>query len=685
MVALLLMITCFASLALCGVPDYGQGSVIQATAIGLTADDIPGFDGQVLTSTVNNSLSGATQATAIPTTIIQSGSQNFTSTIDIPVSTAASLTTITQSDGQVFTTTNSVLISSTEFPETSPTVVLSTSTDSNGGVATASSTLLSTQISGPSTTTLPSATPTDLQVTIRPDLTASGDASAIIIGSTTMTPGGLAFTTDVCTVSLGSSGILNVCGSTTSLAIQAKVPSGPSTSTTSSGNTLSASDITSTMTTVPSGVSTEIIQPPDITTNSWITTSRDDSSTISGTFRQFQTLSPTGPWSFPSLPKFSLPCIKIFGSVVAGDCPNPQTNENNDDDSGDNDDDDDGDISSTTSSSSTEICTQSTTVTDCKVGCSVSSTSTGGSVSSTTICYTTSCTQNAGCNLAGTTSSTIPTPSSALACAITGSPSSATVRPETDISEETESDLIDVPPSISSDPPTTSSLPSTSELTTFSTLPSLPVWTSLPALSTGVGSSSGSICASTTTFSQCAGSGGQQACVDTSSCASWVATDTTTPTPTPTPEPEPEPTTTTSEPEPIPTQSITPLEVISAECFDEADFPGHADIQGSDQSTFSDYFCNDWNDFFDGQSDIGPGEAVADLRVDGYGVNDWYEISWVDGCVTTVDRQDVLDPLGEGGETCKDIVTENYRRCSNGGVGGRSQAGCLLFSFTGGE
>ncbi|KJX94113.1 hypothetical protein TI39_contig4216g00016 [Zymoseptoria brevis] len=308
--------------------------------------------GQVFTSTVNNSLSSATQATAIPTTIIQSDGHNFTSTIDIPVSTTASLTKITQSDGQVFTTTTNVLISSTEFPETSPTVNLSASTDSNGGVTTVSSTLHPTQVSGPSTTTLPP-TPTDLQITTGPGLTASGDASAIIIGSTTITPGGPAFTTDVCTVSLGSSGILNVCGSTTSLAVQATVPSVPST-----------------------------------------------------------------------------------GTISA------------------------------------------------------------------------------------------------------------------------------------------------------------------------------------------------------------------------------EPTTSTPEPEPIPTQSITPLEVISAECFDEADFPGHADIQGRDQSSFSDYFCNDWNDFVDdGQRDIGPGEAVADLHVDDYGVNYWYEISWVDGCVTTVDRQDVSDPLGEGGKTCKDIMT----------------------------
>lgn len=82
---------------------------------------------------------------------------------------------------------------------------------------------------------------------------------------------------------------------------------------------------------------------------------------------------------------------------------------------------------------------------------------------------------------------------------------------------------------------------------------------------------------------------------------------------------------------------------------------------------------------------MGPGESTSDVRLDAYGVTYIYEVSWIDGCVTTVARQDVSDPLGEGGKTCADIMVDNYRNCNNGGVGGSAQAGCLRMSFTGAE
>jgi hypothetical protein len=99
----------------------------------------------------------------------------------------------------------------------------------------------------------------------------------------------------------------------------------------------------------------------------------------------------------------------------------------------------------------------------------------------------------------------------------------------------------------------------------------------------------------------------------------------------------------------------------------------------------AEYFCNDWNDFVDGQSDVGPGETTQDVRFDGWFVTYRYTISWIDGCVTTVGRQDVSDPAGEVGKTCSDIMKDNYLNCDNGGVGGTTQVGCLAMSFTGAE
>ena len=112
---------------------------------------------------------------------------------------------------------------------------------------------------------------------------------------------------------------------------------------------------------------------------------------------------PKLPWvefewlEFPDLPHFHLPCIKIFAVRIAGDCPSPQF----DDDGGEH----------KKSDSSTKTCSVSISVSDCKVGCSLSYYSIVSSLASSTVYYTTSYYRTFGCNLEPTTSFTVSTPS----------------------------------------------------------------------------------------------------------------------------------------------------------------------------------------------------------------------------------------------------------------------------------
>ena len=109
---------------------------------------------------------------------------------------------------------------------------------------------------------------------------------------------------------------------------------------TTDGSTLTVGPVptvTSTMTTLPPGISLEDFTDFPITTNIWLTTTGSDSSTtIVPVILPCQTCEPVIVWDtpeipwvkfdwpqLPELPSFHLPCIKIFGIVVSGQCPNP--------------------------------------------------------------------------------------------------------------------------------------------------------------------------------------------------------------------------------------------------------------------------------------------------------------------------------------------------------------------------
>jgi hypothetical protein len=92
------------------------------------------------------------------------------------------------------------------------------------------------------------------------------------------------------------------------------------------------------MTAVPPGASLEDFTDFPVTTNIWITTTGHDSSTtVVPVILPCPTCEPVIVWDtpriprvkfkwpkFPELPTFHLPCIKVFGVKVAGQCPKPE-------------------------------------------------------------------------------------------------------------------------------------------------------------------------------------------------------------------------------------------------------------------------------------------------------------------------------------------------------------------------
>lgn len=178
--------------------------------------------------------------------------------------------------------------------------------------------------------------------------------------------------------------------------------------------------VTATWTTMPDGVSTELVSLSGVSTNTWYTTTMDGQPTIlpviwhsksggSGELILIWNLASkltNIEFVWPGLPSLTFSCIQVFG-VTMGDCPAAETTIS---------DTSDGDksLTSTTSpevtattTSTSESCS-STTVSDCRRACIVSTLSAS---SVTTNCYTTTCFHTVGCSIQPTTSASLTTAS----------------------------------------------------------------------------------------------------------------------------------------------------------------------------------------------------------------------------------------------------------------------------------
>ncbi|KAM0354797.1 hypothetical protein ACHAPU_000621 [Fusarium lateritium] len=127
----------------------------------------------------------------------------------------------------------------------------------------------------------------------------------------------------------------------------------------------------------------------------------------------------------------------------------------------------------------------------------------------------------------------------------------------------------------------------------------------------------------------------------------------------------------------------TPLALKSAVCENEEDFGKHPDVSPDFQFGRAGVFCG--SSIYDNKvANMGPSSKPFSATHKGGKTNYWYEVSWVEGCKTTVDSQSVANPLGDKGPRCADLFKTAFKSCDNGGVGGYIEAGCIRYNFKGG-
>ncbi|KAK1972405.1 hypothetical protein LY78DRAFT_733793 [Colletotrichum sublineola] len=140
-------------------------------------------------------------------------------------------------------------------------------------------------------------------------------------------------------------------------------------------------------------------------------------------------------------------------------------------------------------------------------------------------------------------------------------------------------------------------------------------------------------------------------------------------------------------------RALAPMERHPVQCHNESDFPGHGDINYNMQWEAVHEFCDKRG------SEI-LASTIHDPVLGKFPIvfkhrlrwKDWphrinydFFVEWVRDCRTKHHFQRVDFPLGKGGVNCYTLMRDNYLQCNNGGVGGSTQVGCLLFTFTGGK
>lgn len=474
---------------------------------------------------------------------------------------------------------------------------------------------------------------------------------------------------------------------------------------------------TSTVTSLPSSVTFESI--PAFTGNAWTTTTGDQSSStvvpiIGGVMIwHMPTSGPGIVFNLPDFPKFQLP------SCIIGDCPeSPKVgkddgkkkendeNDNNDTDGDDNDEDDDdtdgeqeededqdqrstssSETSDSETSSSTSTCSGGeTTVSDCRVACSTSYSWADETITGTQRCYITSCQQTVGCSIEPTTT----TSTSSLPFACTGNGQLEQYDPvatlsslglevplwmqfalsyDSIIAEETSESMAE-----------DASATDTSATTVSTTTSDRVITTSASVESTSFDSTS-SLGSVTTQSSTSSSTTLDESDTQTSSKSASTAAITS-------------PSSSFATSSPIETAIMTISEVTEPTpvCHDESDFPDHPPVDAALVDRGAEFFCRvrrQWYPGYEGVTNMTSDSATEEVTYQEVNsrVNYSYELVWKDGdaCEYITDVQQIDKPIGGEAWDCRTLFTTAYSGCNNGGVGGYLDAGCLRYTFTGGQ
>ncbi|KAK1987068.1 hypothetical protein LZ30DRAFT_580746 [Colletotrichum cereale] len=134
-----------------------------------------------------------------------------------------------------------------------------------------------------------------------------------------------------------------------------------------------------------------------------------------------------------------------------------------------------------------------------------------------------------------------------------------------------------------------------------------------------------------------------------------------------------------------------PFELGAVECNDPKDpeYKYHPDINSIDVDKSSTRFC---------ESELARSTLTTVDDVRDHPLHAWrwrykdyhqrlhdYKVHWRVNCRTKQGFQDIEYPLGPHGPSCVDIMRNNYRNCNNGGIGGSTQAGCLVYTLNTGR
>ncbi|KAI1771557.1 hypothetical protein F4818DRAFT_207037 [Hypoxylon cercidicola] len=188
--------------------------------------------------------------------------------------------------------------------------------------------------------------------------------------------------------------------------------------------TTTSGAVTSTITAPPTSFSAVTLSGTSFPSNTWVTTTdKEDHTTIvpvivtgGGIGIVMWNLPPTPnvQFSFPKLPKFHLPCIKVFG-VSVGDCTVDPASDGPPDDVDPTENPTETKTTQSTSSkslsSSSPECTASNTVSNCVVQCATAT------ISNSCASFTTMCSQTrTGCSFTGITSTISSSTSACTTC-----------------------------------------------------------------------------------------------------------------------------------------------------------------------------------------------------------------------------------------------------------------------------
>ncbi|KAK2061224.1 hypothetical protein LY76DRAFT_624686 [Colletotrichum caudatum] len=131
-------------------------------------------------------------------------------------------------------------------------------------------------------------------------------------------------------------------------------------------------------------------------------------------------------------------------------------------------------------------------------------------------------------------------------------------------------------------------------------------------------------------------------------------------------------------------QVITPLKAQARVCNLEADYSPHDSVDSKKQEKGVSAFC----DLLRGKGGyLEPGMESQRVEFqDANGGRHHYKVEWAAGCQTEVEDQAIRRPLGHvsAALNCHDLMRDNYLMCDNGGVGGKVQVGCLIYTYNGG-